>query len=434
MTGTPMTYPPREQAWWMVAVFCFAGFISYTHRLILSVLVDPLQIDLGIGDASISLLQGAAFAIIYVLAGLPLGRLADRGRRRRILIGGALIWCTGSILCGLAPGFWTLFAARAVVGIGEAALAPAAASMIGDAFPPHQRGTAIGVFFMGMVVGGPAAVGIGGVLLGAAQDGAFLAVPLLGTLAPWRIVLILIGVSGLLVPILLLTVREPQRLEAIEQAPLSHVIARLASDRLVLGTLLIAIALLSVGDYGLLSWVPSVLSRLFLWKPEQIGSIFGLVTAIAGIFGALLGGVLSDLFARRGGVRGRLGFSMAAASLAGVGALLVAAPHPALVLLGLGLWTLCSAIAATAGVAALQDVIPGDLRGIGMSLVAFCNTLLGLGMGPTAVALVTERGFGNPLAVGYSVACIVVPAAMLSIGLFHMSRSALLHKRGGRDG
>ncbi len=431
MTRIQTLYPRRGQAWWMVTIFCFAGFISYTHRLILSVLVDPLQADLGIGDASISLLQGAAFAIIYVLAGLPLGRLADRARRRRVLIGGSLIWCIGSVLCGLAPGFWALFAARAVVGIGEAALAPAAASMIGDSFPPHQRGTAIGVFFMGMVVGGPAAIGIGGILLGAAQDGAFLAVPWLGTLAPWRIVLILIGVSGLLVPLLLLTVREPPRLEASVQAPLADVVARLASDRLILGSLLIAIALLSVGDYGLLSWVPSVLSRLFLWKPEQVGSAFGLITAAAGITGALLGGILSDLVSKRKGVRGRLGFCMVATLLAGIGALLIAASRPELVLLGLALWTLCSAVAATAGVAALQDIVPGDLRGIGMSLVAFCNTLLGLGMGPTAVALVTERGFGSPLAVGYAVACVVAPAAVLSISLFHISRNALRHKLGG---
>lgn len=100
-----------------VAAFCFAGFVSYVHRMILSVLVDPLQQDLGIGDAQLSLLQGAAFALVYVFAGLPLGILADRKTRRNLVIIGSVIWTKGTMLCGLAPRFWTLFAARMLVGI-----------------------------------------------------------------------------------------------------------------------------------------------------------------------------------------------------------------------------------------------------------------------------------------------------------------------------
>ena len=241
MTSPSTTFPGRVQAWWMVAIFCIAGFVSYVDRMILSVLVEPLQRDLGIGDAQTSLLQGAAFAIVYVFAGLPLGILADRKTRRNLLILGSIVWTAGTLLCGLAPTFWMLFAARILVGIGEAALAPAAASMISDSFPAHLRGTALGVFMMGMVVGGPGSVGIGGSLLSAAQNGAFKGFPFLANLADWRIVLVLVGLAGFVIPILSLTVREPARQERESEATIAAVISHVRGERILIPSLLVEI-------------------------------------------------------------------------------------------------------------------------------------------------------------------------------------------------
>src|SRR3546814_2259861 len=135
------------------------------HRLVLGVLVGPVSADLALTDTEISLLQGAAFAIVQTFA-LPIfGRLADRGNRRNLIIWGSGLWSFGTLLCSLAPDFWTLFGARCIVGVGEATLAPAAASMISDSFAPHRRGTALGVFLTGTVLGGPAAIAVGGSLL-----------------------------------------------------------------------------------------------------------------------------------------------------------------------------------------------------------------------------------------------------------------------------
>ncbi len=425
MNGASGGYPARLQAWWMVAIFCLAGFVSYVDRMILSVLVAPLQRDLGIGDAQLSLLQGAAFAIVYVFAGLPLGMMADRKTRRTLIIAGSIIWTTGTLLCGLAPGFWFLFAARILVGIGEAALAPAAASIISDSFPPHQRGTALGIFMMGMVVGGPGAVGVGGFLLASAQHGDLAHWSLFAGLADWRIVLVMVGAAGLLIPLLVLTVREPPRRERESEASLAKVVAHVSAQRLLLFSLLIAVALLSVGDYGLYSWVPSTLSRKFGWSPDQIGGYFSIITTVTGIAGAVLGGILSDAAARRHGEAARFSVAAVAAVVGAVAALMVAGPYPWVVLLGLGLWTLASSIGAIGGIAALQHVMPNEMRGIAMSFVAFCNTLLGLGVGPTVVASVTEFGFGRPDAVGLAIALVVAPAALCSLSLFLVSRRAL---------
>ena len=132
----------------------------------------------------------ALVAVVCILLG-PY----DKHAGRTLIIAGSIIWTTGTLLCGLAPGFWFLFAARILVGIGEAALAPAAASIISDSFPPHQRGTALGIFMMGMVVGGPGAVGVGGFLLASAQHGDLAHWSLFAGLADWRIVLVMVGAA-----------------------------------------------------------------------------------------------------------------------------------------------------------------------------------------------------------------------------------------------
>ncbi|WP_129780858.1 MFS transporter [Peristeroidobacter soli] len=426
------TYPSAARGWWMVAVFCLAAFVSYTDRLILSALFDPLRADLGISDAQVSLLQGAAFVVIYVLAGLPLGRLADRGRRRSLLLFGAITWCLGTAYCGMAPDFWSLFVGRLIVGIGEAALAPAGVSMLADSIPPERRGTAIGIFMMGTVVGGPAAVAIGGILLGAAETGALSSLPLIGEAAPWRIVLVVVGICGLIVPLLFLTLREPARTGTTgHDMPLSQVVSRFVRDWRLFVPLYLGMALLSVGDYGLFSWVPASLSRRFAWSSEQIGTLMGAITAVAGVTGSLAAGALSDAAARRGGTRARLGLVAAGALVAAFGASLVAVNHPGFVLAGLGLWTFASALGGIGGIAALQEIVPNELRGVSMSVLAFCNTLLGLGFGPTAVALVTERGFGEPAAVGTAISVVVAPAGLISCLLFVVLRNR--SPRGSHD-
>ena len=410
----------------MAAVFCFAGFVSYTDRLILSALVDPIRGDLSITDSQISLLQGAAFAIVYVFSGLVLGRMADRVHRLNLLLAGATLWCVGTALCGLVGSFWQLFAARMLVGVGEAALAPAAVSMIADAFPPARRGTAVSLFVMGTVVGGPGAIAVGGTMLGLAETGALSHWPILETLAPWRIVLVVVGIAGLIVPVLFLTLAEPVRRQRGSDVSIASVIRRFVLDRAVLAPLYVAMALLTIGDFGLLTWAPSVLSRRFGLAPAEVGMAFGLITALTGVLGSLAGGFLSDVAATRGkGLPARMTVAWIASGACLIGALLVAAPDVSLVLLGVGLWTFASAVACIGGIVALQEFVPNEQRGVGMSLVAFCNILLGLGFGPTLVAQVTERVYADPASVGAAIATVVVPAALLSLWLFVIARRAV---------
>jgi MFS family permease len=411
-------YPASLRAWWLVGVLCLAALVSYTDRLILSALVDPIKHSLGVGDSAVGLLQGAAFALVYVFSGLLLGRLVDQRRRRTILVFGSTLWCLGTVACGLAPSFGPLFVARIAVGIGEAALAPAAVSMIADSFAPARRGTAVGLFMVGFFIGGPASIAIGGVLLSMAQAGTFALIPAIGALEAWRAVLVITGLAGLAVPGLFLTLVEPARRATEPVLPLRAMVRRLGSFRRSVGPLYLAMGMLSIGDYGVLAWMPSALSRRFALPPAEVGTTFGAVTVIAGILGCLLGGVLSDAAARWRGTSGRLVLALAVAVLASGASVLICSAHLAAAVAGLGLWTFCSGLGAISGLAAVQNLVPGEYRGVGIALVAFCNTLLGLGFGPSIVAAITDHIYRDPTAVGLAITTAALPTGVVAALLF----------------
>jgi predicted MFS family arabinose efflux permease len=413
-----VAYPHPAQAWWAVAVFCFALVIAFTDRLILGALVDPIKQSLDVSDSAIGLIQGAAFVVIYVLSGLVLGRLADRKRRLTILVVGATMWSIGTVACGLVSSYWQLILARAVVGVGEAGLGPAAVSIVVDSFPPTRRGSATSIVFLGAYLGAPASIAIGGVMLSLANAGYFTAIPVIGILQPWRLVLVLVGLGGLTVPALFLTLREPPRQGGARALPLGLMVKQLIADRRALVPLYLAMGLMNVGDYGVFAWVPSALSRGFSLPPGKVGTIFGLITGIAGALGCLVAGSLSDAAARRYGARGRLYFALAGALAAALGAALIGSASVSLVLIGLSVWVLFSAITNIGGIAALQNLIPPAYSGIGIALLAFCNVLLGLGLGPVLVPMVTENIYGDPASVGLAITTVVAPTAMVAATLF----------------
>jgi MFS family permease len=417
-------YPPARQAWSVIAIFAVAAVLQYTDRQILSLLVDPIRADLGISDTQISVLQGAAFAVLYSLVGLPLGRTADILPRRSTIIAGIALWSLATAACGLATGFGQLLVCRICVGIGEAALAPAAVSMIADYFPAKRRGTAIGVFIMGQTIGGGAAIAIGGYFLDLAVRGAFAWLPFIGTAAPWRIVLVLVGLPGLAVAALLLGVPEPPRRRGMggtpgQALPLIDVVRGFRARAATLVPLYIAAALFSLGDYGLLAWSPAFLSRDFAFTPVEIGLALGGIAIATGIVGSVLGGYVADRRAMRSGSVGRLQVVVATALFGVLGACVGFAPTAPLVLAALTIWMLSSAISGTVAITALLELVPNEMRGVGTSLVSFCNTIVGLGLGPTLVALATDHVFADETSVGLAMTLVVLPASILAIILFY---------------
>ena len=207
-------YPSRPYAWTVVAILIATAVLSYTDRQVLSLLVDPIRGDLGISDTQISLLLGTAFAVVYGIAGIPLGYLADRTSRRNLIFAGVSVGAKR----------FTTWPSRSTRNLVKFHLmSPAAISLISDYFPASRRGTAVGFFLSGIAMGNGAAILIGGGVLHAIELGALTATPLASE-APWRLVLLLIGGPGLLWALVILLIREPIR-RATETAAASGGVA-----------------------------------------------------------------------------------------------------------------------------------------------------------------------------------------------------------------
>ena len=420
-------YPSRPYAWTVVAILIATAVLSYTDRQVLSLLVDPIRGDMGISDTQISLLLGTAFAVIYGIAGIPLGFLADRISRRNPIFAGVSVWSLGTIACGFSHNFGEIFASRIVVGLGEAALSPAAISLISDYFPPSRRGTAVGFFLSGIAMGSGVAILIGGGVLHAIELGALAATPLAGY-APWRMVLLVIGGPGLLWALAILLIREPVRHTAEGESGAAG--AAGAADggtwratpwaRVV--PIYIVLAAASFVDNAVGAWAPTLLIRDFGKDPAQIGVELGLLLTIGFGGGVLIGGALADRAGAHGGWPSKLRVCLVSGLLILPASLLMNSATFSFVLAGVPLYFALSGIVTAVGFSAILDVVPNRSRGLAMSMSFFLNVALGAGLGPTAVAVAgahiftPKAGLGPPLALtvvaGYLVALAAVVFAL----------------------
>jgi MFS family permease len=418
-TDAARPFPSATSGWWAVAVFSLAAILSYTDRQILSLLVDPLRADLGLSDTQVSIVQGAAFAVLYAFAGLPLGRIADIVPRRALLCIAATVWSLGTILCGLAESFGALFAARLLVGVGEAAFAPAAISLIADYFPPERRATATGVFFTGIVIGAGSALAIGGALLAAAQHGSFAGLPLVGTLAPWRLVLVLAGLAGIAVVLLFLTLREPVARTFTWSGLRQHLapgetVAPFRQRLPLLFPLYAAMALCAIVDYAILSWAPALLSRKFGMTPLEVGAVLGTIVIVTGVIGTPAGGYLTDWCTARFGDTARPKLALAIAVFGVLGAPVGILGSATQTLIAATCWILVSSVLGIVSIATVLDLLPRESRGLATATIAFSNTITGLGLGPTLVALASDHLYAGPASLGPALTTVVLPAILLA--------------------
>jgi MFS family permease len=424
-----------EHPWYVLGVLTVGYTLSFVDRQILTLLVGPIKADLGLSDTRISLLQGLAFALFYTVMGLPLGRIADRANRRRLIIAGIVVWSGMTALTGLATNFTELFVARIGVGIGEAALSPAAYSLIRDYFPTRQMGRAASVYNVGIHLGGALALVIGGVVVGRLGAGGEVTLPLIGTVRSWQAVFFLVGIPGLLVALLVSTIREPARGDsgAAGSGSIGELGRFLRSEARLLTAHLGGFSLISLMAYGTGAWAPTFLIRTYGWGPAETGAAYGLISLTAGPIGVVAGGAYADWLVHRG--------HLDATMRAGLHATLLLVPFAALtplmptaeLALGLG-WiaTVLFAFPFGAAAAAIQLIAPGPIRAQLTALYLFCGTLIGLGLGPLTVASLTDRVFGNPTDLRYSllVVAVVFPplgAALIATGLAPFR--ALLQRR-----
>ncbi len=414
-----MAYP-----WLVVAILMVAYVFSFVDRQILNLLVGPIRRDLGISDTQMSLLMGFSFAIFYTILGIPLGRLADSWNRRGLIAAGVVVWSFMTALCGLASSYWQLFLFRIGVGVGEATLSPAAYSMIADYFPPDRRATAISVYSMGIYLGSGIAFLLGGLVIKFAVAQGGVTLPLIGDVRPWQLVFFVLGGSGIVFSLAFLLVKEPPRegAGAGSSVPFGVVVAHLWQNRRTVLCHNLGFAMLAFCSYGTAAWVPSFFIRTFDWQAGQVGIIYGLIVMVFGCLGIVFGGWLTDRWLKQGRTDAALRVGILAASvaifsgvylLANSGTLAAVLMVPAVFALGMPFGAAPAAIVA---------IVPNQMRGQTAAVYLFIVNLIGLGVGPTAVALVTDYVFANDLALKWSMLIVgsianIAAIALLKAGL-----------------
>lgn len=462
-------------AWWTLAILVVAFVFSFIHRIVIGLLVDPIKADLGLTESQMGLLLGLAFAVFYALLGLPIGRWSDRYSRRTIIGVAIFLWSAMTALCGLARSYFELFAARVGTALGMAALSPAAYSMIADLFPRDRIGRALGIYQSGAFFGAGLAFLLGAVVIAFVTRAGGLSLPLLGTLEPWRLVFIIVGLPGCVVALMMWTVREPTRRQAAPDAaqgirwqdwaawgrrhPRGLALAALGLLAVNLGVVaaaglvglgialtieLIALlalwslrdalpfasanrrlylchfagfSLLAVPIASLANWAPSWFIRVLGYTPAEAGWLIGVILLVLSPLGIYAGGWLADALGRRGYADApmRIGIGVALLlllpSLFGTTLTDTRLAVPAFAVL-----VFCGSLTIAVGPAALQLVTPGPVRAQVSALWMLVLNLVTAAIGPTLVGIVTDRVFGDPLAVGQSMAVInlaCMPLALL---------------------
>jgi len=418
---------------YFLAICLVAGILSYIDRQMLALLVDPVKKDLAISDTQFSLLHGFAFSFFYASMAFVLGRWIDRGTRYKIIAVGVGVWSLATVLTGFSSSFWQVFFSRVAVGIGEAALAPAVASMITDAFPRHQVGRAQGIFTISLVLGSGLAFLIGGSVaqyFGAAE---FIDLPLVGATKAWQVPFFFVGPPGLLLALLMVwSLREPERHHllrddagVVRHASLRQVLRYLADNRSTTICLVLGFPCMSTTMYGIIAWAPAHFMRVHGMTQAATGMWFGLILLTSTSCGVLLGGWLID----RLRARGYEDASMRVCVFGALGMLLPLAlfswlPSPAWSLVAISVALFCCSFSMPCGVTSLQLFSPNQMRGRISGIYLLWSVIMSGVIGPTLIALITDYVFRSPQLVGHSLGLVgslaaVGAAVFLGSGLKH---------------
>ena len=423
-TGEPST--SLRYAWYVVFVLMLCYALSLVDRQILSLLVGPMKRDLHISDTRIGLLQGLSFALFYTLAGLPLGKLADSRSRRNLITAGVAAWSVMTAACSAARNFWSLFFTRMGVGVGEAALSPAAFSLIADSFPPGQLGLALSVYSMGIYVGSGAAMIVGGSVVQSLSRSPELTLPILGTIASWRATFLAVGIPGLLVALLTRTIREPERRALLRgkdgraaQSYFREVLRELRRRLWSVIGISLGMVFQAIAGYAFFAWGPTFLQRTYAWTPGHSGHVVGGLLLVFGCSGMYVGGSLCDRWQRRGIPEAPLWigvYSAAGSTICFPVALTIGNASWTTLLLAPAIFFLALPIGCS--YAALQMIFPNQLRGQVSALFLFILSLGGLSLGPLLPGLLNDYLFRSEGMLSVSLALTITVASVLMWATF----------------
>ncbi len=397
--------------------------MSNIDRGIINLLVEPIKRDFGLSDTSVSLLVGFAFSFFYMICGLPMARVADSASRKVILTTALATWSFATALCGLAQNFWQLFIARGIVGGAESCKGPSSMSMISDLVPRDKLPRAFAIYQLGITAGMSGALILGGALLGILKGMPPIDLGWI-VLKDWHLVFMLAGAPGLLLALVMaFTIKEPRRYgrRNVGKAPIKDVAKFIAGNWRVYVPLLLAIAIGSIETFGMVVWRPTFFERTYGWGPEIAGPVIGLMMLIATPLGLALGAALAERLIRKGvdDAMIRVVFYSHILTVPFAVAMPLM-PNPWLSFV-MGLFASTAAgMAAPGQNSAFQIMTPNEMRGQVSAVYLFTISVIGGGLGPTAIALMTDNIFQDEAMLRYSMslfAAIVGPIGVVLLWL-----------------
>jgi len=414
-------FPVSERAWrrhYLLFVLCLVGVFNMLDRQIISVLLEPIKKEFGASDAAMGVVVGAMFAGFYLVAAVPVGRLADRYPRKWV-IGICLgFWSMMTALAGATTSLAQLGATRIGVAVAEAATSPASYSMLSDVYRTRVRATVISILAAAQAAG----IGLG-VFLGGWLSDVF----------TWRISLMLVGAPGILLAVwMLLTVREPvrgssDRVTDTGQAPSTRaslaILWRIPTYR----CLMLTAAFAGFGGYGVLNWGPTFLRRLHQMSGAEVGTLFGSAVGLSLMLGNIVGGIISDRLGRRD-MRAYMWIAAAGPLLSTpAGFVFVFASDGAVAIVALFLFLFFQTSYIPPCYAVGQMLAPLRVRAMASVGIAMATGVAGMFLAPLAVGLMNDAfsgRFGDG-SIRYSLGAIIASAALAAAAATMGSRMIL---------
>ncbi|HHX33683.1 MAG TPA: MFS transporter [Gammaproteobacteria bacterium] len=410
-----------DNAWRVLFLLFLANVFNFFDRAVPSIVMEPIRLEWNLTDFQIGLL-GTAFTIVYAIAGIPLGRMADNGSRKKIMGWGLLVWSGLTAVNGAVQGFWGFLLARMGVGIGEASYGPAANSLIGDMFPANRRARAMGIFMLGLPLG---------LLLAFFTTGA-----MVKAFGSWRAPFFIAAVPGVILALFIFMIREPQRGDAeavlMDDAPVRQPIRKILSIP-TMWWLTLAGLCYNFATYANTSFMVPMLQRYFGLDISQAAMSVGVIVGVTGLFALPVGGWIADRLHVRI-ANGRLLFGAISLLLTSLFTGLALASGKIDVAVFVGLFALGWVFAYsfyTCVYTAVQDVIEPRLRATAMALFFAGLYLLGGGLGPVMVGGLSDYFAEQAMlaagatqmsetfrALGLHDALYLVPVAMGLTGVF----------------
>ena len=412
-------WPMARVAWRTVMVLTLVYAIAFVHRIGLGLLVEPLQKDLHFSDTAIGWLAGMMFALPYTLGGPLFGWLADRRSRRSIIAIAAAGWSATTAAFGLLTSFAALAATRFAAGLTQAALQPAASSMIADCFEARDRARAYGVYVAGTSVGtavafwlGAVAIAIGDLLAGVTD------------IKDWSAAFLVLAALGLVAPLSMLFIGEPVRREqgGAASATVYATIGFLRREWLVIGCLSLGVAICFLAPYGQLAFMPVMFSRKYGWSAAELAMVYGTIGVLSGGLGSILGGWISARLAHRGRADGDWIICLAGSAgslVAGGIAPLMPTGESSLFFFAISaLFTNWPSVGA---LGVVNRLARNEMRGQLTAIYTSAAGLIGAGLGPVVVGTLSDRlpGAWGGVSAAMSITffgCAFLSCILLAVG------------------